>query len=133
MSNFRETLKLAKRGPTSKITMSKNNKAQKESTLQLMRRRALAKAAEKDPRVQKLIDKEKEKEKKEQTRIAETDKKYNDPVSWFGCLIPPEVRQGKEAFSAGLENLVRVAEIRRQMRRIEEEIHKLKKKLRQAT
>ncbi|GAB5373327.1 hypothetical protein AAMO2058_001741600 [Amorphochlora amoebiformis] len=119
----------------------------KMSAVQLLRRRALAKAAERDPRLAKQLE-EKEKEDKEgkkdekekESRDEEEGKKKNrgkhkkeeeiqnrnvkseDPISWFGCLIPREARQGQSAFVAGLEKLVRIAEIKRTLYKLERNI-----------
>lgn len=136
---------------------SGEGKEKTPSSLALMRKRALAKAAEHDPRIKKILE-EKQKEDavskvkgdikeiasvgqfqfkiiyenellQEINASVEDKMPLEDPVAWFGCLIPPEVRQARERFLTALKKLVRVADICREMRKIEADIRSLKNTL----
>eukprot|EP00467_Chlorarachnion_reptans_P026113 CAMPEP_0114508774 /NCGR_PEP_ID=MMETSP0109-20121206/12814_1 /TAXON_ID=29199 /ORGANISM="Chlorarachnion reptans, Strain CCCM449" /LENGTH=187 /DNA_ID=CAMNT_0001687799 /DNA_START=270 /DNA_END=833 /DNA_ORIENTATION=- len=104
----------------------------KVSPIAMMRQRALVKAAERDPRMKKILEEKKKSSTKENAELVkdkidastpeESAKILEDPVRWFGCLIPPEVRNARGGFLTALKKLVRVANIRRDMHRIEREI-----------
>eukprot|EP00472_Partenskyella_glossopodia_P004506 CAMPEP_0197518756 /NCGR_PEP_ID=MMETSP1318-20131121/3993_1 /TAXON_ID=552666 /ORGANISM="Partenskyella glossopodia, Strain RCC365" /LENGTH=181 /DNA_ID=CAMNT_0043069343 /DNA_START=63 /DNA_END=608 /DNA_ORIENTATION=+ len=132
------SLRIHKRKPGSKWAKIESNSSgssepPEKSALSMLRQRALVKAAKEDPRYQKMLDKKKQKERQEQKdkKSAEDIKLVEDPVGWFGCLIPQEVRLARDDFASGLEKIVRMAEIRRAMIRIEKEVPHLRSLLQQ--
>lgn len=123
--------------------VSKKEKGGGPNPISILRRRVLEKAAEKDPELKKRLEAKKKRdaekraarEKDAAASAAAAAKRRNakleeDPVLWFGVLVPREVRAAQKAFSSGVDKLARVASMRRRMREIEIKITALKRKLR---
>ena len=64
---------------------------------------------------------------------AEYDGSPRDPLNWFGILVPPALRQSQAAFkSTAMENIPALASIAKEMREVELEVRRTRKKLRKA-
>lgn len=58
-----------------------------------------------------------------------TQKKISDPLNWFGLLVPPALKASQTAFQDAIITVPRLASLDLQMRELEIEIRRTRKKL----
>ena len=59
-----------------------------------------------------------------------TESKTSDPLNWFGILVPPALRASQTAFQAAIAKISKLASLDIEMRKLEVEIRRTRKKLR---
>ena len=56
-----------------------------------------------------------------------------DPLNWFGILVPPSLRASQSSFKVGVADLIPVlACISKEMREVEIEVRRTRKRIRKA-
>ncbi|KKA17086.1 hypothetical protein T310_9263 [Rasamsonia emersonii CBS 393.64] len=55
----------------------------------------------------------------------------DDPLSWYGILVPPSLKNAQRSFTEAIEgNIPKLASVIHEMRQVEEHVHKLRKEIR---